>query len=164
MGIGAAVGRVLMSKLARMFTSVSAIVSEARNLGHDWGYVNMVRDASFFKQAHGLENALAMFDTTRLITKNRMVETRFERDAAFRVYGISTMTDLQTGETTLSPASMYTNFRGTKNQYESEFILNYEFDRTSKYFGRFQITAFDTDLVVHNRKYGYAEYPELLEL
>ena len=164
MGISAAVGRVLMSKLARMFKSVHDIVAEARNLGHDYGYVNMVRDASFFKQAHTLENTLATFDPNRLITKNRMVETRFERDAAFRIYGIATMTDLQTGETSLSPASMYTNFRGSKKQYESEFILNYEFDRTSKYFGRFQITAFDPDTVVHNRKYGYEEYPEIAEI
>jgi hypothetical protein len=147
-----------------MFTSVSAIVKEARALGHDWGYVNMVRDASFFKQAHALEGALDMFNPMRLIAKNRMVETRFERDAAFRVYGIVTMTDLQTGETSLSPASMYTNYRGSKAQYEQEYILNYEFDRTSRYFGRFQITGFDVDTLVHNRAYGYAEYPELLEL
>ena len=164
MGIGAAVGRVLMSKLARMFTSVSAIVSEARNLGHDYGYVNMVRDASFFKQAHALENALAMFDPTRLITKNRMVETRFERDAAFRVYGIMTVKQMDTGETNLAPVSMYTDYRGSKAQYEQEFILKWEGDMTTSDYGRKKVVAFDVDLVVHNRKYGYAEYPELLEL
>jgi len=163
-GIGAAVGRVLMSKLARMFTSVHDIVAEARNLGHDWGYVNMVRDASFFKQAHALENALAMFDPTRLITKNRMVETRFERDAAFRVYGIMTTYNSDTGGTDLAPVSMYTNFRGSKAQYQQEFILNYDFGSSRSAPANLSITAFDVDLVVHNRKYGYADYPELLEL
>jgi hypothetical protein len=153
-----------MSKLARMFTSVRDIVNAAKGYGADYGYVNMVRDASFFKQAHALEGSLDMFDPYLLITKNRMVETRFERDAAFRVYGIMTTYNNETGETDLAPVSMYTNFRGSKAQYQQEFILNYDFGSARSAPPNLSITALDVDLVVHNRKYGYAEYPELLEL
>jgi hypothetical protein len=164
MGLAAAVGRVLMSKLGRMYTSVSSMIKAARDLDQAYEYSVMRQDASFFLQAHRLENTFVHFDPNRLVTKNRMVETRFKREAAFRVYGLMKTVDLETGRTTVAPASMYTNFRGSLNQYQQEFISNYEFDARSKYYGRLQIISFAVDTVVHNRKYGYAEYPELQEL
>jgi hypothetical protein len=164
MGIVNAVGRVLMSKLARMYPSVNAIIRAARDLGQTYDYKMMVNDASFFKQAHGLENALVNFDPDRLITKNRMVETRFDRNNAFRVYGSMVVRDLDTGEDSIRPASMYVDFRGSKTDYEQEFISNYEFDRQSKYYGRLQIISFDTDLVVHNHGYSYEQYGGIPEL
>ena len=158
MGIINAVGRVLMSKLSRMYSSVATMIKAARDLDSAYDYRLMVNDASFFRQANKLENALVNYDPRRLITKNRMVETRFDRPAAFRVYGTMVTRDLETGQDTIHPASMYTDFRGSKQDYEQEFVSNYEFDRASKYYGRLQIISFDTDLVVHNRGYAYEQY------
>jgi hypothetical protein len=164
MGIAAAVGRVLMSKLARMLPSVSAMIKEAQNLEQAYDYRAMRRDASFFLQARKLEGAFANFSPDRLVTKNRMVETVFDRSVAFRAYGISTLRDMDTGRTWQQWSSMYTNSRGSMNQYQEEFISNYEFDRRSKYYGRIQVVAFKLDTLVHNRKYGYTTYEELSEI
>jgi hypothetical protein len=119
-----------------------------------YGYQKMLSDIRSLSTVADNRAYMSTIPDDRLVAKSRMGEAELPRDADFLVTFEVAVTNDRTGVTTIENRSMYTNTRGTKDDYWGEFIdfiSDFEYDDSMSY------EYLGTESVVHNMGLPYGD-------
>ena len=152
MELGRAIGRAVLRKLAPFDMSLSSMIRAARAEGGGYDNTEMLNDARMFTGRIKNEYHIRQLNTNEFVSKEYMVETRLSQPTKYRVHGMATFWDEESGTPYEQRVSFFTDDYAKLEEYEQGY-----FDTFSGTYKEQMLDpiSYETRVIEHNIGYGY---------
>lgn len=149
-----AAARQIINAAIPLGRTPTQIMTDLRDADIYYGRDKMLDDVRSLYTLADNRDYMKSIPDDRIVAKSRMAEARLPRDANYLVTFRVNVTNPVTGQVTEEYRSMYTNARGSKDDYWNEFV---EGMSETVYGVAFEYDYLDTESVTHNRGFPYED-------